>query len=84
MNPNFRNFALWAIIALLLIALFNMFQEPAAQTNAREVSYSQFIQDVNSGRVKEVTIQGERITGSYAENGTNLQTNSPGPGAPGA
>ncbi len=29
MNPNFRNFALWAIIALLLIALFSMFQQPA-------------------------------------------------------
>lgn len=29
MNTNFRNFAIWVIIALLLIALFNLFQNPA-------------------------------------------------------
>ena len=28
MNPNYRNLALWAIIAVLLIALFNLFQTP--------------------------------------------------------
>jgi cell division protease FtsH len=28
MNAHFRNFALWVIIALLLIALFQLFQSP--------------------------------------------------------
>ncbi|MHC2730759.1 accessory gene regulator protein AgrB [Rhizobium leguminosarum] len=37
MNPNLRNFALWAIIALLLIALFSMFQTAPAQTGSREI-----------------------------------------------
>ncbi|GLQ38126.1 ATP-dependent zinc metalloprotease FtsH [Rhizobium albus] len=78
MNPNFRNFALWAIIALLLIALFNMFQEPTERANARDISYSQFLQDVDSGRVREVTIMGERISGVYTENGSAFQTYSPG------
>jgi cell division protease FtsH len=78
MNPNFRNFALWAIIALLLIALFNMFQEPAERTNARDIAYSQFLQDVDSGRVREVTIVGDRISGVYNENGAAFQTYSPG------
>jgi cell division protease FtsH len=78
MNPNFRNFALWAIIALLLIALFNMFQEPAERSNARDVSYSQFLADVDGGRVRDVTIVGDRITGTYSENGTTFQTYSPG------
>ncbi|WP_157836668.1 ATP-dependent metallopeptidase FtsH/Yme1/Tma family protein, partial [Brucella neotomae] len=55
MNPNYRNFALWAIIALLLIALFNLFQSPGQRTNSREISYSQFIDDVSNGRVKSVT-----------------------------
>jgi ATP-dependent Zn protease len=44
MNPNFRNFALWAIIALLLIALFNMFQSPSERTAGRDIAYSQFLQ----------------------------------------
>ena len=78
MNPNYRNFALWAIIALLLIALFNLFQSPGQRTNSREVSYSQFIDDVSNGRVKSVTITGERISGTLADNGSTFQTYSPG------
>ena len=79
MNPNYRNIVLWAIIALLLIALFNLFDQGQTQrTAAHEISYSQFIEDVNSGRVKSVTISGERITGTYADNATGFQTYSPG------
>jgi len=78
MNPNFRNFALWAIIALLLIALFNMFQQPAERSGAREIAYSQFLEDVETGRVSEVTITGDRITGTYRESGGSFQTYSPG------
>ena len=58
MNPNFRNFALWAIIALLLIALFSMFQTAPAQTGSREIPYSQFLREVDSGRVRDVTVTG--------------------------
>ncbi|APH74240.1 ATP-dependent zinc metalloprotease FtsH [Aquibium oceanicum] len=78
MNPNYRNLALWAIIAVLLIALFNLFQTPQQRGSAREVAYSEFLQDVSSGRVKSVTIAGERITGTYVDNGAGFQTYSPG------
>ena len=40
MNPNYRNLALWAIIAVLLIALFNLFQTPQQRGASREVAYS--------------------------------------------
>ena len=52
MNPNFRNIALWAIIALLLIALFSMFQTAPAQTGSREIPYSQFLREIDSGRAR--------------------------------
>lgn len=78
MNPNYRNFALWAIIALLLVALFNLFQSPGQRGGSQEIAYSQFIDDVSSGRVKSVTITGQRISGSYTDNGTTFQTYSPG------
>jgi cell division protease FtsH len=78
MNPNYRNFALWAIIALLLIALFNLFQSPQQRANSTEIEYSRFLQDVTNGKVKSVTITGERISGSYTDNGTSFQTYSPG------
>ena len=77
MNPNFRNFALWAIIALLLIALFSMFQTSPAQTGAREIPYSQFLREVDASRVKEVVITGNKVIGSYVETGTTFQTYSP-------
>jgi len=77
MNPNFRNFALWAIIALLLIALFSMFQTAPSQTSSREVSYSQFLKDVDSGRVRDVVVTGNRVMGTLAENGQSFQTYSP-------
>ncbi|MBL8584219.1 MAG: ATP-dependent zinc metalloprotease FtsH, partial [Rhizobiaceae bacterium] len=78
MNPNYRNLALWAIIAVLLIALFNLFQTPQQRGSAREVAYSEFLTDVSSGRVKTVTISGDRITGTYVDNAAGFQTYSPG------
>ncbi|MDP3898047.1 MAG: ATP-dependent zinc metalloprotease FtsH [Mesorhizobium sp.] len=78
MNPNYRNLALWAIIAVLLIALFNLFQQPQQRGATRDVAYSEFLQDIDSGRVKSVTIAGDRITGTYADNSTAFQTYSPG------
>ncbi|MBB6465418.1 ATP-dependent zinc metalloprotease FtsH [Aminobacter carboxidus] len=79
MNPNYRNFALWAIIAVLLIALFNLFQTPQTRGASSEVAYSQFLQDLDSGRVKTVTIAGDRISGTYIDgSSTGFQTYSPG------
>ncbi|MEM1365083.1 MAG: ATP-dependent zinc metalloprotease FtsH [Pseudomonadota bacterium] len=63
MNPNIRNYALWAIIILLLVALFNLFQGPTQNTPSSEVSYSQFLEDVAAGRVQSVEIQGQTIVG---------------------
>ncbi len=78
MNPNYRNLALWAIIAVLLIALFNLFQAPQQRGATREVAYSEFLQELSAGRVKTVTIAGDRISGTYIDNSTGFQTYSPG------
>src|SRR5690606_21690529 len=78
MNPNYRTFALWATIAVLLIALFNLFQAPQQRGATREVAYSQFLDELADGRVESVTITGNRITGTYVDNRTPFQTYSPG------
>lgn len=77
MNPNYRNLALWAVIAVLLIALFNLFQAPQQRGTAREVPYSEFVQEVESGRVQSVTITGSRITGTYGDSSQGFQTYAP-------
>ena len=76
MNSNFRNFALWVIIGLLLIALFNLFQNGGQRSRANEIPFSQLLSDVDQGRVREVTIAGHQVTGKYTS-GTSFQTYAP-------
>jgi cell division protease FtsH len=78
MNPNYRNFALWAIIALLLVALFSMFQSPSQRAVSADVEYSKFLSDVDAGKIKKVEFQGDRIIGTYLDNGSSFATYSPG------
>lgn len=77
MNSNFRNFALWAIIALLLIALFQLFQNPGQRSNTQEVAFSRFLTEVDQGRVSNVLIQDQQISGEYSAGGGTFQTFAP-------
>ena len=77
MNSNFRNFALWGLIALLLIALFQMFQSPSSQQKTDEIAYSKFLGAVKNNRVKTVTISGDRISGTYTDSSTGFLTYAP-------
>ena len=47
MNANLRNFALWVIIVLLLLALFTVFQNPSQRTQSTEISFSQLLNEVD-------------------------------------
>ncbi len=71
-----RNLALWVIIALLLVVLFNLFQPSASHTAATQVAYSDFITEVNSGRVRDVVIQGRTVSGQLTD-GRTFQTYTP-------
>jgi len=77
MNSNLRNLALWAIIAVLLVALFNLFQSPVQRSGVQEIPYSKFIEDVNSGNVRSVTISGRNISGVYGNQGGRFETYAP-------
>ncbi|MFL6690239.1 MAG: ATP-dependent zinc metalloprotease FtsH, partial [Alphaproteobacteria bacterium] len=73
---NLRNLALWIIIALLLVALFNMFQGTGSHQNTSQISYTQFNQQVTNGLVKKVTIQGDQIVGE-TQSGQQFTTVAP-------
>ena len=77
MQSNFRNFAIWVVIALLLVALFNLFQNPTQSRRGQDISYSEFMTAVESRTVKDVVIQGNRISGTYKDNGTAFSTYAP-------
>ena len=76
MNQNFRNFALWIVILLLLVALFNLFQSPSNETVSRDITYSQFRTDANDGRIASVTITKQEIVGVYND-GAHFRTFAP-------
>src|SRR6266536_2183356 len=56
MNANLRNFALWVIIVLLLLALFTLFQNPGQRTASQDISFSVLLSEVDKGAVRDVLI----------------------------
>ncbi|MGL4494500.1 MAG: ATP-dependent zinc metalloprotease FtsH [Beijerinckiaceae bacterium] len=67
MNPNFRNFALWVVIFLLVLALVTLFQSPSQRGDSRAIPYSQMIDDAEQGRVDSITVSGQEVTGTYKD-----------------
>ena len=57
-----RNIILWLVIGMVMLALFNMFQ-PNNQTRAATVPFSDFVAQVESGDMREVTIEGSNLYG---------------------
>ena len=77
MNNFGKNLALWVIIGLLLVALFNLFQQPSGPSGQASVPYSTFLAEVQDGQISEVTIKGRNITASRKD-GRILSTYAPG------
>ncbi|MEO3434211.1 ATP-dependent zinc metalloprotease FtsH [Inquilinus sp. CAU 1745] len=67
MNNFGKNLALWIIIGLLLVALFNLFQSSGSRSPQASVPYSDFVTSVESGQVSDVVIKGNQITGHYSD-----------------
>src|SRR6476646_3567612 len=76
MNANLRNFALWVIIVLLLLALFTLFQNPGQRASSQDISFSQLLTEVDAGKVRDVLIQGPDIHGTFTD-GRSFQTYAP-------
>src|SRR3981081_611366 len=62
-----KNLALWIVIGLLLVALFNLFQTSSTRGPQSTLAFSDFVTDVNRGQVTDVTIQGDNINGHFTD-----------------
>ena len=71
-----RNMALWIVIALLVFALFNLFQGTSQRGSPTTLAFSDFLASVESGEIRDVTIQGPAINGHYRD-GRNFSTYAP-------
>ena len=74
MNDMAKNLILWVVIAVVLMSVFSNFQNQG--TTAQEVPYSQFLSEVDSGRIDSVTMKGPVIRGTRSD-GSNFSTYSP-------
>ncbi len=62
-----RSIIVWLIAIVLLTSLMNMFGEGSAHATAENLAFSDFMKDVESKRISEVTITGAEISGSYLD-----------------
>jgi cell division protease FtsH len=59
LNPFYKNLALWIVITLMMIMLYNLFnQQHLAETN---ISYTEFLTMVDNGSISDVVIQGQEL-----------------------
>lgn len=75
-NDMFKNIFLWVIIAVILVSVFTNFGPRDAQPN--DVSYSQFLSNVNNSQVQSVVI--DNTTGKISgitKSGENFKTFMP-------
>lgn len=64
MNGNFRNLAIWMVILVMLLGLFQIFQTSSQTAGLTQKTYSQFVSDVDAGSVQSVTITENRLRGT--------------------
>ncbi len=73
---NLRNLALWGVIAVLVVALFNLFSNSNSRPAPNAINYTQFNEYVAQNAVHKVVIQGDKITGDL-NNGQQFVTRGP-------
>ena len=75
MNSIYKNVGIWLVICLVMMFLFHLFNQ--TKPPKKEITYSQFRQEIERGGVKSVILQGKRITGSYVDESGDFKTLAP-------
>ncbi len=74
MNDLAKNILLWVIVAVILMMVFNNLN---TASNSTSLAYSDFLQSVRAGEVKEVVIKGGNVISGKLTNGARFSTYSP-------
>ena len=65
MNNMFKNLAIWMVIGIVLMTVFNQFNTRQVATGA--VEYSQFLEEVKQGRIAKVVMEGRTLKATTTE-----------------
>ena len=74
MNNMFKNLAIWMVIGLVLMTVFNQFSTRQVAQNS--IEYSQFLDEVKQGHITKVLIEGRTLKGTTTE-GKRITSYSP-------
>ncbi len=75
MNQFSRNIILWGIISLIMVMVFNVFNQPQNGAHGK-LAYSEFVQQAKNGEIADVLIKGNILTGKTTD-GRTFQTYAP-------
>jgi len=64
LSPFYKNLALWLVISVMMILLFNLFSQPRSTQD--KMIFSDFLAALEKGEVREVTVQGPNLHGRLA------------------
>ena len=73
---NLKNLMMWGVIVLLIVGLFQLFQNPKNSLVSDKMPFSEFLKNIDDGRVIQVEITGNDIQGILAD-GTAFSTYAP-------
>ena len=73
---NLRNLMMWGVIVLLVLGLYNLFQNPGSIAGKTEMPFSTFLTEVDKGNIVSVDIRGSEISGNFRD-GKGFKTYSP-------
>ena len=76
MNNAGKNFAVWIVIALLLITVFNLFNNNKNIEESKDLAYSEFLLYIDNSQIQDVTIRGRNISGHFKD-GKQFTTYAP-------
>ena len=65
MNNLFKNLAIWMVIGIVLMTVFNQFN--ARQAPANTMEYSQFLEEAKAGKITRATIDGRMLRATTQE-----------------
>jgi cell division protease FtsH len=66
LNPLYKNLALWLVISLMMVLLFNLFNKQGP--SSENLPYSEFFESVDQGQITSVVVQGKEIHGYTTDN----------------
>ena len=73
---NLKNLMMWGLIVILVVGLFQLFQNPKQNTVFQKTPFSEFLKNIDDGRVVQVEIKGNDIEGILSD-GTAFSTYAP-------